>query len=274
MAKGLVIDVKKAPKEAKLRKGYAKQIFGLGVTSCADFLTLAYKKLKVPENKVSYVSGVTTVWPSRASLVIVDGIKQLAKFSDYIHNRQVIVVSDVPVLIRTLTFVDALDYDMVQSFAFNFKPVNIQAVRVALSRAGGEVEVRINNTNQLGYVIDSLKKTDALVSLFVATMASVDFTGRGRIYNAFADMCAAPKFVSTKFLASVEQARNEFNEAEVNAFVMQFNKSGKNYYDAIRSDLDAKAAGEEYDADPYGVSYFRKKIRSLGIANNRAKRAS
>ena len=258
----------------KLRKGYAKQIFGLGVTSCADFLTLAYKKIKIPENSVAYVSQLTTVWPKRATLVIVDGIKQLAKFSEHVHNKQVVVVSDVPVLIRTLQFVDAIDYEMAQSFEFTFKPVNIQAVRVALARAGGEVEVRIRNTNQLGYVIDSLKKTDALVSLFVATMASVDFTGRGRIYNAFVDMCGKDKYAPSKFVAAIEAIKSEFNADEVTAFLLQFSKSGKDYWTAIRSDLDPKAAAAEYDVDPYGISYFRNKIRALGIANNRAKRAA
>ena len=258
----------------KLRKGYAKQVFGLGVTSCADFLTLAYKKIKIPENNVAYVSSLSTVWPKRATLVIVDGIKQLAKFSEHVHNKQVVVVSDVPVLIRTVQFIDAIDYEMGQSFEFNFKKPNVQAVRIALARAGGEVEVRIRNTNQLGYVIDKLKKTDALVSLFVATMASVDFAGRGRIYAAFIDMCGKSKFAPSKFIASVEAIKSEFNADEVKALLLQFNKSGKDYYLAIKSELDAKQAAAKYDVDPYGISYFRSKIRAMGIAANRAKRAA
>lgn len=271
MAKpALVIDTKPSKKKVKLRTGYAKQIFGLGVTSCADFLTLAYKKIKIKESSVAYVSSIATDWPKRATLVIVDGIKVLARFSDKMHNNQVVVVSDVPVLIRTLRFVDAIDYEMAQSFQFVFKPVNIAAVKTALSRAGGEVEVRIRNTNQLGYVIDSQKKTDALVSLLVAALASVDYEGRGKIYRAFADMCGKPKFDGTKFIAAVEATKSQFNESEINAFVMQFKKTGKNYYNALRSDLDAKEAAAEYDVDPYGVGYFRKKLRALDIASKRA----
>lgn len=259
---------------ASLKLGYAKQIFGLGVTSCADFLTLVYKKVKIPENNISYVSSLTTMWPKRATLVIVDGIKVMTRFADKINNKQVVVVSDVPVLLRTLKFIDAIDYEMQTSFCFMFKPVNIQAVRTALSRAGGEVEVRIRNTNQLGYVIDSQKKTDPLVSLLVATMASIDFAGRGKIYGAFRDMCAQDKFNSTKFVAAINSTKSNFNSEEITAFLAQFKKSGKDYYKAIRSDLDTKEAAEEYDVDPYGVAFFRKKIRSLDIATNRAKRSA
>ena len=264
------VDLKPSKKNSKLRTGYAKQIFGLGVTSCADFLTLVYKKVKIKESSIGYVSSIATEWPKRATLVIVDGIKALARFSDKVHNKQVVVVSDVPVLIRTLRFVDAIDYEMAQSFQFVFKPVNIQAVRIALARAGGEVEVRIRNTNQLGYVIDSQKKTDALVSLLVAALASIDYAGRGRIYKVFADMCSKPKFDGSKFIEVVVSSKGQFNEAEINAFVMQFKKTGKNYYLAIRSDKDAKEAAAEYDVDPYGVGYFRKKLRAMDIATSRA----
>lgn len=273
MAKSSVIEVK-PEKKTKLRTGYAKQIFGLGVTSCAEFLNLVYKKIKIPENNVAYVSSLTTMWPKRATLVIVDGVKTLTRFAEMVNNKQVLVVSDVPVLIRTLRFIDAIDYDMQQSFCFMFKPVNIQAVRLALSRSGGEVEVRIRNTNQLGYVIDSLKKTDTLVSLLVAAMASIDFEGRGKIYDAFRALCNNDKFNSTKFLATVESIKSDFNKNEIKAFITQFKKSGKDYYLAIRSDLDTNEAAAEYDVDPYGISFFRKKLRAMDIATNRAKRAA
>lgn len=253
----------------KYKTGYAKKLFGLGVTSCADFLNLAYRIKTLSEKDIAYVSSTTSVWPRKATLVVVDGIKQLVKFAEVVNSKQVVVVSDVPVLIRSLSFVEALDYEMEVSFCFNFRPVNIKAVRLALVKTDGEVEVRIRSLNQLGYVIDSLKKTDAMVSLFVATMASVDFTGRGKINNAFVDMCNAAKYDPTKLIASIEAIKNEYNANEVAAFVLQFKKSGKDYYEAIRSDLDAKAAAIKHDIDPYGVSYFRKKIRALGIANKR-----
>lgn len=249
---------------------YAKKVFGLGVTSAAQFVSQVTSSRTFAKYSIAYVSMNAVEWPKKAHLVVVDGLRAFIRLLPKVRATQVVVVSDTPGLLAQIDEFDALDYNKSRSFEFLFKAVDTRVVRNALTREG-KVEVKITKIDHLGYTVDRLRRADNMVSKYVAMMSNLDFRERGLINAAFMDMCKAKKFDSHEFVSIVKRltAGVEYTEGPAKEFLALFDKQGRAYYKAIRSEDDAKQAAAANNVDPYGVSYFRKQARAIGIAKQR-----
>lgn len=248
---------------------HAKKIFGLGVTQCSSFLVAVNKNPTLSKLRVEYVSAISSVWPRKADLVVVDGLKPLIRHNDKVTPKQVIVVSECPALLHQVQHIEALDYTMQRSFEFIFKPFDLRTVNAAF-RAKTTVAVQLSSPAQLGYHVDQVRREDNMVAKFIAMTSNLDFAQRESIYAAFINMCNQSKYNPGTFYAAIDRLpENEYIDAAIDDFLDLFEKQGKSYYQAIRSTDDAPAAAKQYGVDYYGVTFFRKKARSIGIAKNR-----
>ncbi len=104
-----------------MKKFTCKALLGLGITSPTYLLGVLSRHKIIRSMLIEIVDAATYKYPTKADIVVFASLRELIRFVESIRETQVVVVSDVPTLLREISDVVPLDFDNRRSFEFNFK---------------------------------------------------------------------------------------------------------------------------------------------------------
>jgi hypothetical protein len=255
----------------------AKAFFGLGITSVTDFFKLMSRYQLIRDNGVAYINANKLVYDKKAGLVIFDGLREFFRFADSIKENQVIVISEIPTVLKEITDITPLDYDLQRSFEFNFNPADPKPVLRAVSSKTARAITRLVSYNNLGYHIERVKSTSDLMAAFISMTTQMPFDIRSKLRRAMNKFFQTKK-CDTKLVTSyVKQLVSESDtklKDEVNTFIDLFKAQGESYHKAVRLGGQSKVLAKQFGIDPYAINYFRRMQNSLQIVDVRNKKSN
>lgn len=240
-----------------------RAIFGLGITSPEHALIRlrSYKRL-AEQGSVAYVVASTAKWPIKAKVVVVAGANVLAKWIEKIRTEQVLVISEVPALLRSIGNVVPLDFNTKVSYVFNYVEPDFSKVANAV-RGTAYVKLVYNNVDQLGYVVNNLKKADDTINALIGLLSNVPFLGRSKIYQAITAFFTAPTANTDNLIEVLDtQLKGTTLLDEKNRFIATFCDHAAAYHAAFNSKLASATAAEKYKVDAYALAYFKTKLNA------------
>lgn len=237
-----------------------KAIFGLGITTpnSARCKLDAYKSV----SSVGYVDSSCTVWP-KDPVVVVAGLNVFARFASKMRRSQVLVVSDVPALLRSVEQIVPLDYTNKVSYLFHYIEPDFSIVTKAMKKET-TVDVVYNSVDQLGFVVNNLRRSDTTINAFIGLLNNIPFTGRGNIYFALEAFFTAETPNIDPFITVLnKEAKDSSLDMERDRLIQAFCEKADDYHKAYNSKLSAAQAAEKFGVDAYALSYFSSKINGL-----------
>lgn len=244
-----------------------RALFGLGITSPVYASTRLQKYKAVTSLEV--VTAATKTWPSKAKVVIVTGLNVFARFTAKMQPTQVIVVSDIPSLLSCIDGLVPLDYSRKVSYIFNYCEPDFIKVTKAIKQ-NNKVDVAYNKVDQLGYVINNLKKSDDTINSLIGLLSNIGFSGRNRIYLALDKFFTQSKpDINIVIEAIDKEAKDATLETERIKFTSAFCDNADAYHQAYNSGLATANAAQKFEVDSYALSYFKTKLNALEAPKKR-----
>ena len=249
-----------------------RNLFGLGITSVADFIRLMNKHKLVQEVGIDYVSAASFTFPKKAGLVVFDSIRELIKFNSYLTKDIVAVVSDTPVILKELPEMIPLDYVNNRSFEFSFKEVDPYIVLRAL-RTKKSVECDLVSHDNLGYHVNRIRVGGDLINSYISLTGSLPFDARSKVRAALVEYFGDTKPSLKKAIDTINDACKDFNfDEEVNTFLDKFEVAAPNYLTAVKSEELPAVSAKKLGLDQYTIAYFRKLLSQKVVNDERIKK--
>lgn len=253
-------------------------LFGLGITSVTDFFKLVNKYQVIRDAGIVYINATRMTYDKKATLVIFDGLREYFRFADSIKPNQVIVISDIPTILKEISDLVPLDYDNQRSFEFNFVPVDPKPVIRAVSSKTASVTTRLTGYNNLGYHVERVKNTSDIMAAYIGLTTLLNFDLRSKLrknLNKFFQekKCDLRPVINcvTNF---VTDNRDSKLKEEAQTFLERFKDQGEAYYKAVRATGQSKVIAKQYGVDPYAINYFRRMQNQLQIVDERNKKSN
>lgn len=258
----------------------AKAFFGLGITSVADFFKLMTKSQVVREKGVGYINANSLDYNKKAALIIFDGLREFFRFSKEIRAHQVVVISDIPTVLKEIKDIVPLDFDNQRSFEFNFMPIDPKVVIRVLNSKTAEVKTTFTKYSNLGYHVERVKNTSDIMAAYIGLTTLLNFNLRHKLRRSlskfFQEKKCNVKLVTNlvKQFIDEENAKNSKLKEEAMIFIQRFEDQGQDYHKAVRSNTASKVVAKQYGADPYAINYFRRMQTQLQIVDERNKKSN
>lgn len=235
-----------------------KAVFGLGITSLADFVQLVTKYKAAAESGVDYITATTFSLPKKKNLLVFDSVRELIRLHAHIKPQHTIVVSDTPVILKEIKEVVPLDWDNNRSFEFSFKEPDIQQVLKTL-KSTKTVECSFVGYDNLGYHVNRIKGSGEMLNAYLAVTASMPFDKRKILRTALVDFFRAKKVNFSIIEKAIDQIGKAyvFNDDAKN-FLKNFKKHCVEYHAAISSGDPASVVSKKYNVDQFSIAYFKK----------------
>lgn len=249
----------------------AKCVFGLGVTSSTDFVRLAARYKPLRDIGIEYINASTQKYPSRAGVVVFEGVRELFRCVAKIKPHQVLVVSEIPSLIKEVADWVALDFDNTRSFEFNFKPVDITAVIRAVRSKTLSVTSSVTTYDNLGYHVDRVSSSDKFIASWLALTSALAFNRRDIIKRGMVRFLGNKRCNPAIVISAVQDAvkgTTLFDE-QVKQFVDLFEANANAYHQAINSELAPAISSKRFGVDQYAITYMKRMLRSTEVTNAR-----
>ena len=236
-----------------------KAIFGLGVTSVADFVRLMSKYKTVKDEGIDYINASSFTLPKNKNLLVFDSVKELFRFNTQIKKNMVIVISDTPVILKEIPDLIPLDYNNDRSFEFNFIEVDPHLVMRMLRNSKQSITSKFVGFDNLGYHVNRIKGTGELINAYLSVTSSMPYDKRSQLREAVVKFFAAKKPNVTVITDSIDKiGKNYIFSSDIDNFEKQLNLQFKSYHDAVNSPDASAIAAKKFEVEPYAVSYFRK----------------
>lgn len=250
-------------------------IFGLGITSVTDFIALASKYKPIKEAGYSYVTANSTSYNRKVGLVIFDGVRELFKFHKYIREHQIIVVSEIPTILKEVTEIIPLDFDQQRSFEFNFKEIDIHIVLRALRSKTLKITSNFTSFSNIGYHIERVKNTSELMASYISLTSNLPFDKRTLLRRALLKFFKSKKINKSIVSDSVKDICKDFNlKEEVASFIGKFNKEAEIYHQGVNHAGAVSVVAKQLSVDQYTLAYLRKLVRSFDIVDERNRKSN
>lgn len=247
-----------------------KCIFGLGITSVAGFVELMSKYKAVKELGIFYANANTVTYNKKAGLVVFDGVREVFRFHKMIRSTQVLVISEIPTVLKELSDVVPLDFDQQRSYEFNFKQVNPQEVLKAMKSKTLTMESKFVGYNNLGYHVERVKSTGDFIASYLALTSSLPFDRRTAVRKTMLKFFQSKKPKADIVTNGITDICKDFNlKNEITTFNSLFKKQADAYYAAVNNIGPITTIAKQLNVDQYAVSYLRKMVRSFNIVSER-----
>lgn len=255
-----------------------KGLYGLGITSVTDFFKLMTKYQLVRDVGVAYINANRLTYDKKSGLIIFDGLREYFRFADSIREHQVIVISDIPTILKEITDLTPLDFDMQRSFEFNFTPIDTKPVIRSIASKTARVTTTFTGYNNLGYHVERVKNTSDIMAAFIGLTTLLNFDLRNRLRRHLNAFFQEKKCNLKPVIACVQQFiadnRDSKLKDEATTFITRFEEQGESYYKAVRATGQSKAIAKQYGVDPYAINYFRRMQNQLQIVDERNKKSN
>ena len=249
-----------------------KAVFGLGITSLADFVQLVTKYKAAAESGVDYITATTFSLPKKKNLLVFDSVRELIRLHSHIKSHHVVVVSDTPVILKEINEVVPLDWDNNRSFEFCFKTPDIQLVLKAL-KSKQEVECSFVSYDNLGYHVNKIKGSGEMLNSYLSVTSSMPFDKRKILRTALVAFFRAKRVN----FSTIDNAISQIGKAYVftddaKNFLKNFKKHCTEYHAAINSGESASLASKKFNVDQFSVAYFKKLLMQDDLNAERYKK--
>lgn len=252
-----------------------KIIFGLGVTSVSDFVALMSKYKLVKEKGIQYVNANTTIYPKKAGLVVFSGVRELFRYHKSIRETQVLVVSEIPTVLKEVKDIVPLDYDQQRSFEFNFKEVDPHTVLLALRSKTVRITSEFTSYDNLGYHVERVKNTGDFIASYIALTSNLPFNVRTSIRRLLQKFFQAKKPHADTVISGVKDLCQDYSvKSEIQRFAELFSEQAEAYHAAINHAGNIASVSKQYEVDQYAVAYLKKMIRSFTIVDERNRKSN
>lgn len=241
-------------------------LFGLGITSSNHIYTRLNKAKNI---EVAFVTIGEVLKKSKANVVIFDSLKSMLDNLGNIRETQVVVVSDTVVLLQAFPNLVPLDWTNPRSFEFRFVEPSIQPI-VAATKRKKTMEFPFVKLDHLGYYIDSFKQDDDTIQRFLRLLMGLPHSTRERIREAiYSYLIGKSKF------KLIQETLTTYVPEEMSdlaySFMELFKTQASSYKSAMESKKPPKVLAKEFGIDEYGVSFFKKLIRSQAFISDKKK---
>jgi len=270
---GKIVD-KKSNKEEHvntINSFTCKAILGLGITSVLDFVRLCDKYKALREAGVAYYTATSSKFNKKATIQVFDSVKELFRFVGYINKTHVVVISEVPAILKEIKCMVPLDYDQHRSFEFNFKPVDVSYLSKIARSKTGFVESSLVSNDNLGYHIDRIRNTSDLIATFITLTSNLPFDQRTVIRKALFKFFNAKKpdpSIVTSMIIEIAKTFKVKDEAK--KFNEVFVEEASKYHTAVNIQGNSLSTiANQCGVDTYTLSYMKKLMRNMVIVNNR-----
>lgn len=242
-------------------------LFGLGITSANTIFTKLNKSKSLEPVLFVPLGGVLK--RSKARVVIFDSLKTFLENISNTMPHQVLIVSDVPVLLQTFPTLVPLDFTNPRSFEFRFNEPNLALVLQAAKRKN-PIEFPMLDMDHLGFYIDTFKQEDDTIQRFLRLLMGLPHNTRERIRESiYAFLVGKAKF------KVIQETLKTYVPAEMSdlsyQFVELFKTQAVAYREAIESDKPPKVLAKQLKLDEYGISFFKKLVRSQAFVATKKK---
>lgn len=248
-----------------------KAILGLGITSVIDFVRLCDKYKVLREAGVTYYSATTLKFNKKADIQVFDSVKELFRFVHYLKPNHVVVLSEVPTILKEVKGLIPLDYDQQRSFEFNFKQIDPNQIIKIVKSKSLSIESSLVSNDNLGYHIDRIRNTSDMIAAFITLTSNLPFDQRTIIRKALFKFFNSKK-VDTKIVTTIisDIAKTFKVKDEAKKFNDVFTEEGSKYHLAVNTQgTSLSTIANQCSVDTYTLSYMKKLMRNMDIVNNR-----
>ena len=248
-----------------------KAILGLGITSVIDFVRLCDKYKVLREAGVSWYSATTFKFNKKANIHVFDSVKELFRFVHHLKPNHVVVISEVPTILKEVKGIIPLDYDQQRSFEFNFKQIDPNFIAKVLKSKTLSVESSLVSNDNLGYHIDRIRNTSDMIAAFITLTSNLPFDQRTIIRKALFRFFNGKK-IDTKIVTTVisDIAKTFKVKDEAKKFIEVFSNEGFKYHQAVNTQgTSLSTIANQCGVDTYTLSYMKKLIRNMTIVKTR-----
>ena len=248
-----------------------KAILGLGITSVLDFVRLCDKYKTLRESGISYYSATTSKFNKKATLHVFDSVKELFRFVHYLKSNHVVVISDVPAILKEIKGIIPLDYDQQRSFEFNFKKIDPNQISSIVRSKSISITSSLVSNDNLGYHIDRIKNTSDMIAAFITLTSNLPFDQRTVIRKALFKFFKAKKSDYKIVVSVISDIAKTFKiKEEAKKFNDVFKEEADKYHRAVNAQgTSLTSIANQHGVDAYTLSYMKKLMRNMDIVNNR-----
>ena len=233
-------------------------LFGLGITSLADFIRLVTKYKAANDAGVDYITATTFALPKNKNLLVFDSVRELIRLHTHIKPQHVIVVSDTPVILKEIKDVTPIDWDNNRSFEFSFKEPDVQLVLKSL-RNKQTITSKFVSYDNLGYYVNKVKGSGEMLNAYLAVTSSMPFDKRKILRSSLVAFFKAKKPNATVIDNAIAQIGKSYVFTDdAKNFFKNFKKNYIDYHAAINSGEPSSVAAKKFKLDAFSVAYFKK----------------
>lgn len=254
-----------------INKFTCKAILGLGITSVTDFVALCNKYKALREAGISYYTPSSVKFNKKDHIQVFDSVKELFRFVGALNSSHVVVISEVPAILKEIRGMIPLDYDQQRSFEFNFKQIDVNVISKVLKSKTQTVESALVSNDNLGYHIDRIKNTSDMTAAFISLTSNLPFDQRTVLRKSMAKFFSAKKpdvKVVTDTIAEIAKTFKVKDEAK--KLIEVFTNEGSKYFTAVNAEgTSITTIANQHGVDAYTLSYMKKLMRNTTIVNAR-----